>query len=168
ISQRKSKDVSKNIVNTASAKSTLINSYMFDTTLNYIISSKAKTQPEVISDSTSWGNYHNASFTFTNASYSPDWSNYAKVTASTTKQSGTWWILTTGATTNRNAAKNIHDLAGNLLELTTENYNGSGSTSARGGICDNNGDSYPAAYRRSLNVASIYEYVGFRLGLYIL
>ena len=69
-----------------------------------------KTKEEVISDSTSWGNYRNATFTYTNSS---------GVTA--TKNENSITRIPTGST-EYTKANNIYDLAGNVTDWTMEAY----------------------------------------------
>ena len=61
-----------------------------------------KSKEEVISDSSSWGNYRNATFTYTNSSGSTATKNSEKVTR-----------IPTGST-EYTKANNIYDLAGNV------------------------------------------------------
>ena len=79
-----------------------------------------KSKEEVISDSTSWGNYSNATFQYTNSS---------GVTA--TKNSGSGVRIPTGST-EYTKANNIYDLAGNVYDWTMEAYSTSYRVS-RGG-----------------------------------
>ena len=76
-------------------KASLINSAVWDRTLNWLEETKAVTRAELF-DSTSWGNYQNSQFNFTGK-----------------------LLLETGVTeyTKKN---NIYDLAGNCYEWTTE------------------------------------------------
>ena len=78
----------------------------WDVTMNWLISSGAKTSDEVNKDSSSWGNYNNAS---------------VKADDGTTeiKASGASAKLNTGKTTFT-MANNIYDLAGNCSEWTQE------------------------------------------------
>ena len=104
----------------------------WDVTMNWLISSGAKTSNEVNKDSSSWGNYNNTS---------------VKANDGTTvlKANGTSAKLNTGKTTFT-MANNIYDLAGNCLEWTQE----AGSTSVRvymGGYYNGDGSFYPASDR---------------------
>jgi len=104
----------------------------WDVTMNWLISSGAKTSDEVNKDSSSWGNYKGTS---------------VKADDGTTeiKASGKNQILNTGKTTFT-MANNIYDLAGNCLELTQE----AGYTSNRayrGGNCYSSGSHGPASSR---------------------
>ena len=104
----------------------------WDVTMNWLISSGAKTSDEVNKDSSSWGNYKGTS---------------VKADDGTTeiKASGKNQILNTGKTTFT-MANNIYDLAGNCFEWTQE----AGYTSNRayrGGDCYSSGSHGPASSR---------------------
>lgn len=118
----------------------------YDTTLQWLIDSGCKTRKEVASDSTSWGNYSNDSF-------SPNAGGNA---------TGVW---------EEAKANNIYDLAGNNWEWTQERY-GSGSYVMRGGgynlmggACK--GSDYPAALRDPLPGSDRHPNVTFRIALYL-
>ena len=109
-------------------KTQMIWGCQWDVTMNWLISSGAKTSDEVNKDSSSWGNYQETS---------------VKADDGTTeiKASGTSAKLNTGKTTFT-MANNIYDLAGNYREWTQEacrtflradrggNYDSDGSTDA--------------------------------------
>ena len=111
----------------------------WDVTMNWLISSGAKTSDEVNKDSSSWGNYKETS---------------VKADDGTTeiKANGTSAKLNTGVTTFT-MANNIYDLAGNVWEWTQEAYY-AGSRAVRGGDFYNNGYNYPASDRSSVNADS--------------
>ena len=111
----------------------------WDVTMNWLISSGAKTSNEVNKDSSSWGNYYNTS---------------VKADDGTTeiKASGTHEKLNTGKTTFT-MANNIYDLAGNVMEWTQEAYDPYGRA-CRGGDYDSNGSGYPPSYRGYINSAA--------------
>ena len=102
----------------------------WDVTMNWLISSGAKTSNEVNTDSSSWGNYEGTS---------------VKADDGTTeiKANGTSAKLNTGKTTFT-MANNIYDLAGNCYEWTQEAY-GTYRRDVRGGYYNINGPSYPAS-----------------------
>ena len=104
----------------------------WDVTMNWLISSGAKTSNEVNKDSSSWGNYKETS---------------VKADDGTTKikESGTREKLNTGKTTFT-MANNIYDLAGNCYEWTQE-ASLTTSRATRGGDCYYNGSSNPASVR---------------------
>ena len=107
----------------------------WDVTMNWLISSGAKTSNEVNKDSSSWGNYS-------------DSKENAKVTV--TEEDGT--------TTNKYGRKqntgyseywkanNIYDLAGNCWEWTQEAHN-TNLRANRGGYYSFNGSVFPASHR---------------------
>ncbi len=104
----------------------------FDEVLKWLIDTGSKTNEEVATDSTSWGNYSNATFEYTNTS------------GGTSTKSGSTRIPT-GSSEYTNA-NNIYDLAGNVYEWTMEG-NGSGSRCFRGGYFGITGSGSPASYR---------------------
>ena len=104
----------------------------WDVTMNWLISSGAKTSNEVNKDSSSWGNYKETS---------------VKADDGTTvlKASGRSQKLNTGKTTFT-MANNIYDLAGNCWEWTQEAYK-TGFRAGTGGYYDVFGSSSPASGR---------------------
>ena len=99
-------------------KASLINSAVWDRTLNWLEETKAVTRAELF-DSTSWGNYQNSQFNFTGKYSTNDGADFIDVTTSTQKPEDKNYLLETGVTeyTKKN---NIYDLAGNCWEWTTE------------------------------------------------
>ena len=133
----------------------------WDRTLMWLMECNAKdettgkSKEEVISDSTSWGNYNNATFTYTNSSGS-----------TATKNSGSSTRIPTGST-EYTKANNIYDLAGNVWDLTMEAYYTSNRV-PRGGNYSNYGTVVPASYRSTSNNPSTrYSSNGARTTLYI-
>ena len=119
----------------------------WDVTMNWLISSGAKTSNEVNKDSSSWGNYNNTS---------------VKADDGTTvlKANGKDQKLNTGKTTFT-MANNIYDLAGNCSEWTQEAI-GTGGRANRGGFYDGGGSNYPASDRGDFNPdGSVYGYLRF-------
>ena len=111
----------------------------WDRTLMWLMECNAKdettgkSKEEVISDSTSWGNYSNSTFTYTNSS---------GVTATKYFRSST--RIPTGST-EYTKANNIYDLAGNVCEWTME-ANDASARVYRGGNFSYNGTA-TASYR---------------------
>ena len=106
----------------------------WDVTMNWLISSGAKTSNEVNTDSSSWGNYKETSVK-------------ADDGKTELKASGTKEKLNTGKTTFT-MANNIYDLAGNCSEWTQE-ADSTSSRASRGGSYNFRGSSFPASYRYS-------------------
>ena len=116
----------------------------WDTTLQWLIDSGGKTAEEVTSDSTSWGNYSDDSFSSNNGRYTGKWEE-----------------------ANSN---NIYDLAGNNWEWTQERCGSDyvmrgGGYSLMGGSCP--GSEYPAALRDPLPGNDHHPNVTFRPALYV-
>ena len=131
----------------------------WDETLKWLIDTGEKTYAEIASDSTSWGNYYNNSFTY--------YTNTSKSTA--TKAANRSTRIPSGAYEGANA-NNVFDLAGNVWDWTLES-DGSGTGSIRyyrGGIYVNDGDYYPAASRYGYgNPSGSYSSIGLRCALYV-
>ena len=130
----------------------------WDQTLKWLIDTNNKTYKQVGSDSTSWGNYNNNSFTY--------YTNTSKSTA--TKSSGSSKRIPSGAYDGANA-NNVFDLAGNVWDWTCES-SGSGTSSyryGRGGSYGNDGYDGYAAYRGNDSPNYSYDDDGLRCALYI-
>ena len=113
-------------------KTQMIWGCQWDVTMNWLISSGAKTSDEVNKDSSSWGNYNNTS---------------VKADDGTTvlKANGKDQKLNTGKTTFT-MANNIYDLAGNVWEWTQE-ASDTVDRASRGGNYSGYGSSNSASYR---------------------
>lgn len=125
----------------------------WDRTLMWLIETGSKTKEQIADDSTSWGNYYNATFEYVNSSGS---------TATKNENSST--RIPTGSA-EYTKANNIYDLAGNVRDWTME------ASSAfyrvfRGGYYNLNGVSYPADDRYN-DTPSSGNYYGCRSALYI-
>ncbi|MDO4392578.1 MAG: hypothetical protein Q4C11_05730, partial [Clostridium sp.] len=118
------------------AKTQMIWGCQWDVTMNWLISSGAKTSDEVNKDSSSWGNYSNTS---------------VKADDGTTelKANGKSAKLNTGKTTFT-MVNNIYDLAGNCWEWTQEAF-GTFRRVRRGGNCSVNGSNESASNRYGVN-----------------
>ena len=112
----------------------------FDRTLMWLIESKNKTKEEIIKDSTSWGNYNNATFEYTNSSGS-----------TVTKNENSSTRIPSGSS-EYTKANNIYDLAGNVWDWTMEAYS-TNTRVYRGGYYGYDGDYSPARYRSGNNPA---------------
>ena len=114
-------------------KTQMIWGCQWDVTMNWLISSGAKTSDEVNKDSSTWGNYNNY-----NAA-----NNYTEGTAGYEKNAGS--PQNTGSSENWKA-NNIYDLAGNVWERTQE-AGDTGGRASRGGSCSYGGSIYAASDR---------------------
>ncbi len=118
----------------------------WDRTLMWLIETGNKTKEQITDDSTSWGNYNNATFEYVNSRGFVD-----------TKNEGSYIRIPTGSA-EYTKANNIYDLAGNVYDWTMEAY----STYCRvyrGGYYGSYGTVYPAGYRsyRSPTVSDFYR-----------
>ena len=130
----------------------------WDETLKWLIDTGEKTYAEVGSNSTSWGNYYNNSFTY--------YTNTSKSTATKAANSST--RIPSGAYEGANA-NNVFDLAGNVWDWTLES-DGSGTGNfryRRGGDYDDYGNYGPAASRYDDGPDYGYANEGLRCALYI-
>ena len=147
--------------------SSLMFGVQWDLVLKYL-ETKGVSQADLNSDSTSWGNYYNASFTVTNtlAKYGSSWTQVPE--SGYTKPESSSVLLTTGADA-RNSKMNIYDLAGNVWEWTLEytSYSSFGCA-LRGGACNvrYGPSSSPASCRSNFSTSGGYDYIGARVSLY--
>ena len=118
----------------------------WDRTLMWLIETGSKTKEEIADDSTSWGNYNNATFEYVNSSGS---------TATKNENSST--RIPTG-NAEYTKANNIYDLAGNVYDWTMEAY-GTYSRAYRGGYCNSNGDNGPADSRSNYSPTNNDSYI---------
>ena len=134
------------------AKTKLVSSYAWDTTIAFI----EKTVNNYGSSS-SQGNYSNTSVTYKDIT---DESKPEK-----TKAENSSLLVPTGQTT---PVCNIYDMGGNVWEMTTESSSSAvGPCALRGGsYFHNDFASYPAGYRISCSDGAD-DYIGFRLTLFM-
>ena len=161
--QEKSKELA-----TGGKTSSLMFGIQWDLVLKHIETKNNKgiTQYELKDDSTTWGNYSNATFEITKGKYSTDYGKtFTEVNGTYTKPtSGV--LLTTGAT-QRNSVLNIYDLAGNEDEWTLEKSTSTSRPSVyRGGYYYRNGSSSPASHRLSFTTSYSYSGISFRPALW--
>ena len=114
-------------------KTQMIWGCQWDVTMNWLISSGAKTSDEVNKNSSTWGNYRNYNTA----------NNYTEGTAGYEKNAGSQ--QNTGSSENWKA-NNIYDLAGNVEEWTQEAYD-TLYRANRGGTYNNVGSNIPASVR---------------------
>ena len=129
-------------------KTQMIWGCQWDVTMNWLISSGAKTSDEVNKDSSTWGNYKNYNTA----------NNYTEGTAGYEKNAGS--LQNTGSSENWKA-NNIYDLAGNVEEWTQE-ANLTDARASRGGNYNFNGSVFPASYRYNVYYPDISDYVSIR------
>ena len=126
----------------------------WDRTLMWLIETGSKTKEQIADDSTSWGNYYNATFEYVNSSGS-----------TATKNEGSSTRIPTGSA-EYTKANNIYDLAGNVRDWTME-ANSTNYRVYRGGYCNYDGDVVPADYRGNDYPTSSLSNYGCRSALYI-
>ena len=126
----------------------------WDRTLMWLIETGSKTKEQIADDSTSWGNYYNATFEYVNSSGS---------TVTKNENSGT--KIPTG-NTEYTKANNIYDLAGNVYDWTME-ASSTGVRVCRGGSCLYYGDNLPADNRYGYHPSTSNNFYGCRSALYI-
>ena len=115
------------------ATSMLCTGACWDSMLDFI-----KDSEHSVTDSTKWGNYINSeTYTINRGKYAvyntsnATLGNFQDVVNEYSKEKGKSILLTTGAT-ERNSSKNIYDVAGNVLEWTTESSDSSNNRVNRG------------------------------------
>ena len=126
----------------------------WDRTLMWLIETGSKTKEQIADDSTSWGNYYNATFEYVNSSGS-----------TATKNEGSSTRIPTGSA-EYTKANNIYDLVGNVRDWTMEAVSTYCRVS-RGGFCSNDGGSVPADNRFSYDPTLSSSNYGCRSALYI-
>ena len=129
-------------------KTQMIWGCQWDVTMNWLISSGAKTSDEVNKDSSTWGNYRNYNTA----------NNYTEGTTGYEKNAGS--LQNTGSSENWKA-NNIYDLAGNVWEWTQE-AGGTSRRAGRGGCYNLHGSGYPASNRANNSpVSSDFDNIRF-------
>lgn len=126
----------------------------WDRTLMWLIETGSKTKEQIADDSTSWGNYYNATFEYVNSSGS-----------TATKNEGSSTRIPTGSA-EYTKANNIYDLVGNVRDWTMEAYS-TYYRVCRGGIYDVVGGYTPADFRSNYGPTGSYDGYGCRSALYI-
>ena len=135
----------------------MITGSLWDETLDWIVSSGATnsegtalTYQLVGSNSTTFGNYYNATFNYIAK-------DAEMPTATETKAISTNTRIPAGSA-EYTKINNIYDMAGNVYDWTTEAYS-TGGRVCRGGGCNNDGYGGPMAYRSSSNPSGSYSNV---------
>ena len=156
-------------LSTGGKQASLMFGIQWDLVLKFIEVKGAKTQVELKTDSSGWGNYEYVSFDIKREqglyTTSPTTSGSWNTTSNYTKPSS-GVLLTTGAT-DRNSTLGIYDLAGNVFEWTLEYSTGINNPCVlRGGYYDYGGSNYPASYRYSIGTAYTDDDTGARSALW--
>ena len=168
-------------VNSGNYTSSLMFGVQWDLVMKFL-ETKGVSQDDLRSDSTSWGNYCNSTFTLNRGKYAQytgsaltTWNNYTQdlenCVQSSVKQSATSYsnsiLLTTGAS-DATKRMNIYDLAGNVWEWTLEYTSVTYSPCApRGGYYSYDGSDRPASNRDICSGTTISSCIyGFRLSLF--
>ena len=160
-------------------KGSLIFGIQWDLVLKYIETKNPAQKSNLLTNSTSIGNYYNSSFELKRGKFAKynelsDWKAYNSeekptlVTGSKKKEQSSYVngiLLTTGATEATNL-QNIYDIAGNVLEWTLEFHNTSIPCVNRGGDYSSHGSVNPANYRYDLTTSEYLGHLGFRVGLW--
>ena len=126
----------------------------FDRTLAWLVETGNKTKQEITDDSTSWGNYKNATFEYINISGS-----------TAIKEANSETMIPTGSA-EYTKANNIYDLSGNVWDWTMEACYTYGRV-LRGGIYYSTGTNNPADSRYDNSPDYSVSYYGCRSALYI-
>ncbi len=154
-------------MNSGSYESSLMFGIQWDLVMKHIETKNenGKTYDELKSNSTTWGNYKNATFTVTKGKYSTN-DGASFTDAPYTKPESTKVLLTTGAS-ERNSVLNIYDIAGNVYEWTLEQYTADSSypCCVRGGYYISYGG-IPASDHGYYSTSDNRSSVGFRSALY--
>ena len=155
---------------TGGKTSSLMFGIQWDLVMKHIETKKGKTQEELKTKSTDWGNYYDATFNITTGKYSEDnGQTFQDVgTEGYSKAENESVLLTTGAT-NINSTLNIYDLAGNVWEWTLEQYTSDsyGPCAMRGGgYYSPDGLDFPASDHSNDSTTHSYDDISFRPALW--
>ena len=154
-------------VESGSYTSSLMFGVQWDLVLKYIETKNPAQKSNLLTNSTTIGNYNNNLWNITNANAKYSTNSGSSFTACPKqKTSNASILLTTGADTSF-SLMNIYDIAGNVWEWTLEKTSNTGNPCAnRGGGYGDNGSGIPASIR-GLNLTSDgYSSIGFRVSLY--
>ncbi len=153
---------------TGGKTSSLMFGIQWDLVLKFIETKGGKTQSELKTDSTQWGNYANSTFNITRGQYTTNPSitnSWITVDGNYQKNSA---LLTTAGMTNTNSTLNIYDLAGNVAEWTLEQNTADTNLpcSFRGGHYANTDNNNSCSYRTGYPNLDASDYIGFRPTFY--
>lgn len=138
----------------------------WDLVLKYIETKEEKTQSELKGNSTTWGNYQNATFDVVRGKYTttPNVVNSWLTVNNKYSKPNSNVLLTTGST-NRNSVLNIFDLAGNVWEWTLEETINPNLPCTSRGCCYMDEDGSVSNHSSS-NIDESSDKIGFRATLY--
>ena len=183
VTRTQAQNLAKN-VNSGNKTSSLMFGVQWDLVLAFMHNKGNIADSTLTEDSTTIGNYRDSTFqlsqtgkyaTYSNWTLSSTWNpsttsttNFVDTSRNKIAQSsnGNGILVTTGGT-EQSKVMNIYDIAGNVYEWTLENTSLTYYPCAyRGGLFNNTGSDYPAAYR-SLNSADDSNIsIGFRVSLF--
>lgn len=155
-------------LSTAEKTSSLMFGIQWDLIMKYIEEKGGKTQEELKTDSSSWGNYKNATFEVNRGEYSEYGQLLIWSAVGNDYIKPDYPVLLKTGETDKNSILGIYDLAGNLWEWTleTNNYSQHHCTDRSGGDYFNGFD-YPACSRGNDNTTlTSYAYIGVRPALW--
>ena len=159
--------LSKEMTPNSNYTSSLMFGIQWDLVCQYLKVKGGLTEADINSNSTSWGNYSNATRTITSdkAKQSTDYGNTWKAITGTKPASSV--LLTAGATEETNKM-NIYDFSGNEYEWTLEHATSRSDfpCASRGGFYLTTGFFYPVSGRDCSSMTNSDNLFGFRCALY--
>ena len=147
----------------ADKTSSLMFGIQWDLMLKFIEAKGARTSSELKTNSGTWGNYADSSFTIIRGKYLTSSANsYTQVNGNYQKTNSISALLTTGAT-DRNSVLNIYDVVGNVWEWTLEkNPDDKVPCNSRGYSYRDNVSEKGAIFREGNEPSVSNNYAGFR------
>ena len=159
--------LSKEMTPNSNYTSSLMFGIQWDLVCKYLEVKSTLETPDINSNSTSWGNYSNATRIISSDKAKQTTNNGSTWTAITGTKPASRVLLTTGASEETNKM-NIYDFAGNEWEWTLEQSSNSDCPCAyRAGDYCNTGSRIPASYRNIDDTTNSYDSICFRPVLYV-